>query len=128
MQYHLVPNQTLYSDTLYDANGQTQEFGTGGDVSVHVELPTLFQEQKLSVDITLRAAGAKLQVNGARRVKRSDFLASDGVVHVLKRVLVPLKKVDWHDEQYVDHTDGGAMMEELKEQVAGCGGKGRLEL
>ena len=62
MQYHLVPNQTLYSDTLYDANGQTQEFGTGGDVSVHVELPTLFQEQKLSVDITLRAAGAKLRV------------------------------------------------------------------
>lgn len=129
MQYHLVPNQTLYSDTLYDADGKVEEFGSGGEVSVHVELPTLFQEQKLYVDIMLGAGGAKLRVNGVHRVKKSDFLASDGVVHVLKRVLVPLKKVDGDGGQYADHTDEGAMiLEELKDQVAGCGGKGRLEL
>ncbi|KAJ5161749.1 hypothetical protein N7492_007141 [Penicillium capsulatum] len=129
VQYHLVVNMTLFSDTLYDAHGGVQEFAADGEpLSVHVELPTLLRGQKMNVDISRRRADTVLRINGFHRVRELDWLASDGVVHVLDRVLVPPMKLQASSQGHVEYSGGEMTVEELREWLGVCRPKTRMEL
>ncbi|KGO39003.1 hypothetical protein PEX1_031410 [Penicillium expansum] len=134
MQYHIVPNRTLYSDVLYGSNGKAHRLfsghgsgdghggkggGEGGleEESANVRLGTLLKDRDLRVDVKMEFGEVDLRVNGFGRVGRLDLLARDGVVHVLDRVLVPSRDIQDKDEG----EDGEELMiEELVERLHGC--------
>lgn len=95
LQYQRVLNRTLYSDAFYDVHGKVDEYGRHerGDVTVHVELPTLWKNYKLSVGVARRGMGVVDGVKGLLRVVALDLVAADGVVHVLDEALVTPKRV-----------------------------------
>jgi uncharacterized surface protein with fasciclin (FAS1) repeats len=119
LKYHVVANQTLYSDAFY--RGKTSE-----DLSVvdeintegipkgyfHVDLPTLLEEKSLSIDVARYGGLISIKINGFVTVSVQDGIAKDGVIHVLSSVLIPPK------------TPGGEMwageqleVEDLKERL-----------
>lgn len=136
MQYHIVPNRTLYSDVLYSRNGKAHGLFSGhgsgnghegkgeskGDSGLeeeyaNVRLGTLLKKRDLEVDVKKGLGEVEMRVNGFGRVGRLDLLARDGVVHVLDRVLVPPRKIRDKDEG----KDGEELMiEELVERLDGC--------
>ncbi|CAG8893593.1 unnamed protein product [Penicillium egyptiacum] len=134
MQYHIVPNRTLYSDVLYSSNGKAHGLfsghdsgngrkGEGGCVGraeedyANVRLATLLKERELAVDVKRRFGEVDMLVNGFGRVARLDLLARDGVVHVLDQVLLPPRKIQDKDEgEDVEEL----MVEELVERLDGC--------
>lgn len=135
MQYHIVPNRTLYSDVLYSRNGKAHGLfsghgsgnrheGKGGskgdsgleDEYANVRLGTLLKKRDLEVDVKKGLGEVEMRVNGFGRVGRLDLLARDGVVHVLDRVLVPPRKIQDKDEG----KDGEELMiKELVERLDG---------
>ncbi|CAI7573579.1 unnamed protein product [Penicillium discolor] len=137
MQYHIVLNQTLYSDVLYSRNGKAHGLfsghgsgnghggkgGSKGDGGLeeeyaNVRLRTLLKKRDLEVDVKKGLGEVEMRVNGFGRVGRLDFLARDGVVHVLDRVLVPPRKIQHKDEG----KDGEELrINELVERLDGCG-------
>ncbi|CAI7608455.1 unnamed protein product [Penicillium glandicola] len=135
MQYHIVPNRTLYSDVLYSSTGKAQglfsghgngherEDGCAGGLeedSVTMRLVTLLKERDLGVDVKRVFGEVDMRVNGFDRVERLDLLARDGVVHVLDRVLVPPRKV-WDKEEGEDgEGQEELMVEDLMERLDGC--------
>ena len=106
LQYHIVENQTLYSDTFYTADGQIRDLGTRG--FTHLDLPTLLKVEcsdghgdkkkgpSLAVDVTRFGAIGSIKLNGQHRVAFADALARDGAVHILDHVLIPPRKVKGH--------------------------------
>ena len=112
LQYHIVENQTLYSDTFYTPDGQVRDLGTRG--FTHLDLPTLLKvecgddhgdgdgdkKQKkgpsLAVDVARFGALGFIKLNGFRRVAFADALARDGAVHILDHILIPPRKVKGH--------------------------------
>jgi uncharacterized surface protein with fasciclin (FAS1) repeats len=133
MQYHIVPNLTLYSDVLYSSNGKAHglfsghgrgngkgEGGCAGRVEedyANVRLVTLLKERDLAADVKKRFGEVDMRVNGFGRVERLDLLARDGVVHVLDQVLLPPRKIQDKDEG----EDGEEpVIEELVERLDGC--------
>ncbi|KAJ5407172.1 hypothetical protein N7465_008456 [Penicillium sp. CMV-2018d] len=136
MQYHIVPNRTLYSDVLYSRNGKAhglfsghgsgnghggrgESKGDGGleEEYANVRLGTLLKKRDLEVDVKKGHGEVDMRVNGFGRVGQLDLLARDGVVHVLDRVLVPPRKIQDKDEG----KDGEELMiEELVERLDGC--------
>ncbi|KAG0158604.1 hypothetical protein PDIDSM_6119 [Penicillium digitatum] len=134
MQYHIVPNRTLYSDVLYSSNGEAHRLfsGHGGrsgdegkgegerleEESANVWLGTLLKDWDLKVDIKREFGKVDMRVNGFGRVRLMNLLARDGVVHVLDRVLVPPKRIQDKDE---GEGEEELMIEELVERLKGCG-------
>ncbi|CAI7632031.1 unnamed protein product [Penicillium viridicatum] len=136
MQYHIVPNRTLYSDVLYSRDGRAHGLfsghgsgnGHGGrgeskadggleEEYANVRLGTLLKKRDLEVDVKKGLGEVDMRVNGFGRVGQLDLLARDGVVHVLDRVLVPPRKIQDKDEG----KDGEELMiEELAERLDGC--------
>jgi len=117
LQFHIVLNRTLYSDALY-VKGDVREFrGNESSGSVHVKLPTVLRDHALNVDLVRRGPGVEVRVNGFYRVVGLDLLASDGVLHVLDRVLIPPKSVG---EMKWDDIEEDIEAEELKERLGGC--------
>lgn len=110
MKYHLVSNQTLYSDAFFgppEDDSQT----TGAPYS-HVDLPTALGAP-LAVDIFRHGFFIFIKVNGFTRVYIHDGVVSDGVIQVVNNVLIPPKKVghglvQWEGEEMSE--------EELKER------------
>jgi uncharacterized surface protein with fasciclin (FAS1) repeats len=82
---------------------------------VHIDLPTLLKDHSLPVDIFRRGPFVNIRVNGLVPVVVSDGLASDGVIHVVPRVLIPPKKPGG---KTVDGQDEGEMtLEEFVERL-----------
>lgn len=132
MQYHIVPNRTLYSDVLYSSDGKAHGFsghdsgngkGEGGCVGrveedyANVRLVTLLKERDLAVDVKKRFGEVDMRVNGFGRVERLDLLARDRAMHVLDQVLVPPRKIQDKEE---GEDEEGLMIEELVERLDGC--------
>jgi uncharacterized surface protein with fasciclin (FAS1) repeats len=96
LKYHVVANETLYSDAFYKAK-EAQELIN--DISAdaiprgrfHVDLPTLLDGKSLSIDIARFGGFITIKINGFGSVAVQDGLASDGVVHVVRNVLIPPK-------------------------------------
>ncbi|KAJ5331574.1 hypothetical protein N7476_001357, partial [Penicillium atrosanguineum] len=92
LQYHIVLNQTLYSDALYSKGGVFEFGGIESSASVHGEWV---------------CSGCWL-----------DLLASDGVLHVLNEVLVPPRKIGGKVKR--DNGVDRIGVELLKQRLGGC--------
>lgn len=100
LKYHVVANQTLYSDTLYKAKTAdgdtidvdddefTQDIPRG---RYHVDLPTLLDDKSLSIDIARYGGFIKMKIDGYSHVTVQDGISKDGVIHTVNRVLIPPK-------------------------------------
>lgn len=117
LKYHVVANETLYSDAFYKAK-EAQELIN--DISAdeipkgrfHVDLPTLLDGKSLSIDIARFGGFIAIKINGFGNVAVQDGLASDGVVHVVSKVLIPPKTPGGVAYQREELT-----VEELKERL-----------
>jgi uncharacterized surface protein with fasciclin (FAS1) repeats len=123
LEYHLVPNHTLYSDVLYDQHGHVHEFRSGEqDSAVHIKLPTLLKKQTLRVDVAWPGYSVIMRVNGVSRVGVHDVLARDGVVHIVDQVLMPSREIKGKGNE------GVLAMSMLREILEECKGMPREEL
>lgn len=116
LEYHVVPDNTLYSDAYYKAGSsgeQDMESKAGG--YFHVDLPTLLKDRQLSVDIARYGGFISIKINGFSSVSVQDGIAEDGVLHVVSSVLIPPKHVGGADvEQYAGEE---LTVEDLKERL-----------
>ena len=120
--YHIVANETLYSDTYYGAtsngldgiNGNDDYEGEGDTKNghTHVDLPSLLHGKHLSVDISRWHRLISIRVNGRTKVSIQDALARDGVVQVVDNVLFPP-----HSPKGSNEVDGEIGVEELIERL-----------
>ena len=133
--YHVVANETLYSDTYYgpssDAGFGLGEFGHGDDDGeyedegdtknghTHLDLPSLLHGKHLSVDISRWHRLITIRVNGRTRVSVQDALARDGVIQVVDSVLFPphTPKGSEQQEDADEAADGEISVEELVERL-----------
>jgi uncharacterized surface protein with fasciclin (FAS1) repeats len=121
LKYHIVANQTLYSDAYYGSSSEDVE---GKDIPkghFHVDLQTLLEDKSLSIDVARYGGLIDMKINGFTSVAVQDGVAKDGVIHVLSSVLIPPK------------TPGGAAEEasedmEVEELMARLIPEGRTDL
>ncbi len=121
LKYHVVPNQTLYSDAFYKADRADEQDVPKGifHVSIvpisgrtlltprQVDLPTLLHDKILSVDVGRYGRLISIRINGFSRVAIEDGIARDGVIQVVSNVLIPPKKVGgvavhWQGEEMTE--------------------------
>ncbi|KAL4973385.1 FAS1 domain-containing protein [Aspergillus desertorum] len=112
LKYHIVPNQTLYSDVLYTSDGQIKPFGIKG--TTHLDLETSLKGHEISVDVARFGPYTGFKVNGWQRVGFADVLGEDGVIHVLDRVLIPPRRVEG---RIMAGHEGEMELEELMERL-----------
>ncbi|KAJ4365418.1 hypothetical protein N0V95_000469 [Ascochyta clinopodiicola] len=107
LKYHIVVNQTLYTDAFYDAS---KKHGDGDEKSAdrppyyHYDLPTALEDKYLAVDVARYGPFVSIRINGFSRVTVHDGVASDGVIQVVSDVLIPPKnaageQVMWQGEE-----------------------------
>jgi hypothetical protein len=87
--------------------------------SANVRLLTLLKERYLEVDVKRGFGEVDMRVNGFGRVGQLDLLASDGVVHILNRVLVPPRKIQ-DNVKFESEYGEELMIEDLVERLDGC--------
>ncbi|KAL8925040.1 MAG: hypothetical protein Q9208_003724 [Pyrenodesmia sp. 3 TL-2023] len=112
LQYHIVANQTLYSDAYYAAESVDEQDIPKG--IFHIDLPTLLEDKSLAVDVARYGRLIEIKVNAFARVDIQDGIAADGVIQVVSDVLIPPKRIDrmeqhWHGEDLT--------VEDLKERL-----------
>lgn len=119
LKYHVVANQTLYSDAFYKEKSSSGE-GEVGEEGIpkgyfHVDLPTLLEDKSLSIDVARYGGLISIKINGFSSVAVQDGIAKDGVIHVVSSVLVPPKTPggEQESEEEVREMD----VEELKERL-----------
>ncbi|MCJ1397302.1 hypothetical protein MMC11_000494 [Xylographa trunciseda] len=106
LKYHVVANETLYSDWY--------EKSDGADIAnipkgyFHIDLPTLLGDRSLSIDIARYGRLIDIKINGFSRVAIQDGVAKDGVIHVISSVLIPPKQMGGVTQQW----DGEELSEE----------------
>ncbi|KAB8336788.1 hypothetical protein FH972_021097 [Carpinus fangiana] len=109
LEYHVVYNQTLYSDEYYPGSSgddkNTMDVPKG---RYHFDLPTLLEGKSLAVDIARYGRLIEIKINAFARVSVSDGVAKDGVVHAVSNVLIPPKTSAAGEDNY----DGGELTEE----------------
>lgn len=126
LEYHVVPDTTLYSDAIYQAKKEDvdamKELPRKG--LFHAELPTLLKDRTLSVDVGRYGGFIRMKVNAFATVALQDIVAQDGVIQEMGSVLIPPKKLNGAEEE---HWDGSEMtVEELKERLEPFVAKGDL--
>lgn len=110
LKYHVVANQTLYSDAFYKAKSDDKSLNLVDEIDAadipkghfHVDLPTLLENKSLSIDIGRFGGLITIKINGFSTVSVQDGIAKDGVIHVLSSVLIPPKTpggVMWAGEE-----------------------------
>jgi uncharacterized surface protein with fasciclin (FAS1) repeats len=110
LEYHMVVDQTLYSDAYFDG---TEDSSTTRPPYYHLDLPTVLEGKSLAVDITRYGPFVAIRINGFSRVTVHDGVASDGVIQVMSDVLIPPKRPGgdvWAGEEL--------SVEELKERLS----------
>ncbi|KAH0543222.1 hypothetical protein FGG08_002483 [Glutinoglossum americanum] len=117
LEYHILPNNTLYSDALYryepksggEAEGDMPDCPYASSIphrSFHIDLPTLLLDRHLSIDISRWGRFISFVINGFNHVAVLDGVAKDGVIHVVPNVLIPPKtpggKMEVEEEMTVE--------------------------
>ncbi|KAF3403686.1 hypothetical protein F1880_009568 [Penicillium rolfsii] len=91
LAYHIVANETLFSDVHFPAkNGEQVVFSR--EAATHtVEMPTLAGGHFLSAVSVLESRSGRwsFSVNDEWKVKRADMVVMDGVIHEMDAVLLP---------------------------------------
>ncbi|KAI0440022.1 FAS1 domain-containing protein [Xylaria telfairii] len=127
LKYHIVANETLYSDAYYGIKGgvedliplssaeefQGRSWGSERNGHFHIDLPTLLEGKNLSIDIARWLRFINVRVNGFQNVYIEDAVALDGVLQVVNFVLIPPHehKRAWTEE------DGEISVEDLVERL-----------
>ncbi|OTB15358.1 hypothetical protein K445DRAFT_376280 [Daldinia sp. EC12] len=119
LAYHIVANETLYSDAYYGPKAagfapsldlayrhpsptstsdtldpkigeeEKEEVGAKGAKHYHLDLPSLLGDAHLAVDITRWYGFITIKVNGRVPVSIQDGLARNGVLQVVDHILIP---------------------------------------
>ncbi|KAL8696642.1 MAG: hypothetical protein Q9201_007561 [Fulgogasparrea decipioides] len=113
LEYHVVANQTLYSDAYYAAESVDEKIDIPKGI-FHIDLPTLLEDKSLAVDVYRYGRYIRIRVNAFSTVTIEDGIAADGVIQVISDVLIPPKRIDrmelhWQGEEL--------SVEELKERL-----------
>jgi len=116
LKYHIVVDQTLYTDAFYDATSDDAEASRPG--GYHFDLPTALKDKYLFVDVARYGPFVSVRINGFSRVTIHDGVASDGVIQVVSDVLIPPKKPSNGDDQEVFWTGEEMSVEEFQERLA----------
>ncbi|KUJ23419.1 FAS1 domain-containing protein [Mollisia scopiformis] len=118
LKYHVVANQTLYSDAFYKAKnveGEGMDF-EGEEIPkgrFHVDLPTLLEDKSLAIDVARYGGWITIKINGFSGVAVQDGIARDGVIHILSSILIPPKTPGGASEMVEEEMD----LEEFKERL-----------
>jgi uncharacterized surface protein with fasciclin (FAS1) repeats len=115
LEYHIVVDQTLYSDAFYDQSGDDDDEKTDDYRHFHVDLPTILKDKYLSVDSARYGPFVEIRINAFSRVTIHDGVASDGVIQVVSDVLIP-PKTEGAKQMY--WTGDELSVEDLKERLA----------
>jgi uncharacterized surface protein with fasciclin (FAS1) repeats len=115
LQYHVVPDNTLYSDAYYKADSGEKDMEATAGGYFHVDLPTLLKDRSLSVDVARYGGFISMKINGFSTVSVQDGIAEDGVLHVVSSVLIPPKHVAGAESQH--YAGEELTVEELKERL-----------
>ncbi|KAF3043860.1 hypothetical protein E8E11_001154 [Didymella keratinophila] len=105
LKYHIVVNQTLYTDAFFDASKKhDDESAEDRPGNYHYDLPTVLDDKYLSVDIGRYGPFVEIRINAFSRVTVHDGVASDAVIQVVSDVLIPPKsaggeQVMWQGEE-----------------------------
>lgn len=99
LQYHVVANETLYSDAFYKAKSNEEGVKAVDEIDMegipkgrfHVDLPTLLKDKSLSIDIARYGGFISIKINGFSSIAVQDGIAKDGVIHVVSSLLIPPK-------------------------------------
>ena len=116
LEYHIAPEQTLYSDAFYKGKKEDDEMQVEGRIpkgQYHVDLATLLKDKSLSVDIARFGGLISMKINGFSNVAVQDGIAKDGVVHVVSSIIIPPKNPGGMAEEVVGEMD----LEEFKERL-----------
>jgi uncharacterized surface protein with fasciclin (FAS1) repeats len=104
LEYHIVVDQTLYSDAFFDGTKKGDETTADRPPYYHYDLPTVLSDKYLAVDVARYGPFVEIRINGFSRVTIHDGIASDGVIQVVSDVLIPPKnpggeQVFWKGEE-----------------------------
>lgn len=118
LQYHVVPSVTLYSDAVYnyDGDGEDKSDGRTPKGYYHFDLPTMLEDRTLNVDVVRYGGLISIKVNGFARVTVQDGVARDGVIQVVGDVLVPPKKFP-SGESNAQVSETEMTLEDFKERL-----------
>lgn len=123
LEYHVVSNQTLYSNAYYGPSKSDIEMKSDKKVGskagryLHFDLPTLLEDKALAVDVTRFGPWVTIRINGFGVVVVQDGIAKDGVLQVVNSVLIPPKKAGM--AQTLQYWNGQEMsVEEFKERLS----------
>lgn len=113
LKYGIVPNVTIYSDTVYDKSSSQE--GVGNTLpQKHYDLTTLLPKAHLGVDIGHFLGFNFIKINGFTDVSIHDAIARNGVIHVVNQVVLPPHK--GHNGKAAKTAD--ITVEELKERLS----------
>ncbi|KAF1940670.1 FAS1 domain-containing protein [Clathrospora elynae] len=113
LEYHMVVDQTLYTDAFYDHKGEDR--ATDRPPYYHYDLPTVLSDKYLAVDVARYGPFVSIRINGFSRVTVHDGVASDGVIQVVSDVLLPPKNAASGEQIFWDGEE--MSVEELKERL-----------
>ncbi|KAK4696937.1 hypothetical protein P7C71_g1047, partial [Lecanoromycetidae sp. Uapishka_2] len=104
LKYHIVANQTLYSDAYYKSESVEVEENGIPKGYFHIDLKTLLDDKSLSVDVARYGRYINIKINAFSTVVIEDGIAADGVIQVVSDVLIPPKAIDrglqpWEGEE-----------------------------
>lgn len=121
LKYHVVANETVYSDAYY-SSGEQEDDGSKAQDDVgrghyHLDLPTLLGDKRIALDVARWAGFIRLKINGYIPIAVQDGIAKNGVIHVPANVLIPPHK--HHEGGEESSATGEISVEELKERLAG---------
>lgn len=110
LKYQIVANTTLYSDAIYESEGEAE---VDTSKHYHIDLPSLLGGKNIAVDVTKWGGFTKIKLNGWVPVVLQDGIAKNGVIQVVGRVPIPPHK--HHKEE---ENDGEIEVEDLIERLA----------
>lgn len=110
LKYQIVANTTLYSDAIYEADGEAE---VDAAKHYHIDLPSLLDGKNIAVDVTKWGGFTRIKLNGWVPVVLQDGIAKNGVIHVVGRVPIPP-----HHHKKEEELDGEIEVEDLIERLA----------
>lgn len=114
LKYHVVPDETVYSDAYYSSSDSEARDDVGRG-HYHLDVPTLLGDKTIAIDVSRFGTFIRAKLNGYIPITVLDGIAKNGVVHLPGRVLIPPHK---HGKANSEETGADVSVEELMERLA----------